>query len=110
MKKLTACIGPLLAVGVVVASLPLSYANDAQSSSTTGTPPTEIYRANQGVSAPTLIYKVEPEYTETALKSRVEGTVVLYGEVGSDGRVRNFRVIQGLGYGLDDSAIETVSK
>ena len=82
----------------------------AQSSSTTGTPPTEVYRVNQGASALTLIYKVEPEYTETARKARAEGTVVLYGAVGSDGRVRNFRVIRGLGYGLDYSAIEAVSK
>ena len=36
------------------------------------------YRIGGGVSAPTVLYKVEPEYSEEARKAKFQGTVVLY--------------------------------
>lgn len=60
--------------------------------------------------APVLIYKVEPEFSEEARKARLQGVVTLYGEVDTNGLLRNIRVTQGLGLGLDDKAIEAVKQ
>ncbi len=63
-----------------------------------------------GVTAPQLVYSPEPEYTEAARKSKYQGTVVLHAIVDADGRVRNVRVAQGLGLGLDEKAMEAVKQ
>ncbi len=69
-----------------------------------------VYRVGGGVSAPTLIRKVEPQYTEEARAARREGTVVLYVEIGPDGAATNIRVQRSLGLGLDERAIEAVKQ
>ena len=66
------------------------------------------FRAGGGVTAPQLVYRVEPEYTEEARKAKYQGTVVLYAVVDSDGQVRNIRVVRSLGLGLDEKALEAV--
>ena len=53
-----------------------------------------VFRIGGDVSAPRLTYKVEPEYSEEALKAKHEGTVVLAIQVGEDGRAHNIRVIR----------------
>ena len=58
-----------------------------------------VFRIGGDVSAPRLTYKVEPEYSEEALKAKHEGTVVLAIQVGEDGRAHNIRVIRSLGLG-----------
>lgn len=67
-------------------------------------------RLGQKISAPQLIYKVEPEFSEAARKAKYQGVVVLAIEVGPDGRPRNLRVLETLGLGLDEKAIEAVSQ
>ena len=67
-----------------------------------------VFRAGGGVSAPQLIYRVEPEYTEEARKAKYQGTVVLYCVVDVRGMVRNIRVTRSLGLGLDEKALEAV--
>jgi protein TonB len=66
-------------------------------------------RRGRGVTPPQLVYKVEPEFSEEARKSKHQGMVVLTIEVDASGNVRNVRVRQGLGLGLDEKAIEAVS-
>jgi TonB family protein len=68
------------------------------------------FRVGGGVTAPTLLQKVEPEYSEEARKAKHSGTVVLYIEVTVDGRADNIRVQRSLGLGLDEKAIEAVKK
>jgi TonB family protein len=58
--------------------------------------------------APRLIHKVEPEYSEEAREAGLEGTVVLGIEVGADGQAHDIRVLRTLGKGLDEKAVETV--
>ena len=58
--------------------------------------------------APVVTRKVEPEYSQRARDAGIEGTVVLYVEIGVDGRAHRIRVIKGLGFGLDRKAIEAV--
>jgi TonB family protein len=68
------------------------------------------YRVGGGVSAPAVLYKVEPEYTEEARAAKYQGTVLLYIEVGPDGMAHNIQVQRGLGLGLDQKAIDAISQ
>jgi TonB family protein len=63
-----------------------------------------------GVSAPVLLFKVEPEYSEEARKAKFQGTVLLAIEVDRSGRAQNVRVARSLGLGLDEKAIEAVRR
>jgi TonB family protein len=51
---------------------------------------------------------VRPDYTEEARRRGIEGDVVLEIVVRSDGTVGNVKVMQGLGGGLDQRAIDAV--
>jgi periplasmic protein TonB len=64
----------------------------------------------RGVTPPQLLYKVEPEFSEEARKAKHQGVVVLTIEVDPSGHVRNIRVRQSLGLGLDEKAIDAVSR
>lgn len=69
-----------------------------------------VFRVGGGVTAPSLLYKVEPEYSEEARKAKYQGTVVLYVEVDPAGKAKNLRVVRSLGLGLDEKAMEAVNK
>ena len=69
-----------------------------------------VYRVGEGVKAPALIAKVEPEYSEEARTAKYQGTVVLYVEIGTDGLAHNIHVIKGLGLGLDERALEAIDR
>ncbi len=68
------------------------------------------FRVGGGVSAPVLLSKVEPEYSEEARKAKYQGTVLLYVEVDPSGHATNIRVVRSLGLGLDEKAVEAVKK
>jgi TonB family protein len=59
---------------------------------------------------PALISKVEPELTPQAQKAGIDGTVSVYAEIGTDGRVYRARVVKGLGYGLDAKTMEAIAQ
>ncbi len=69
-----------------------------------------VFHIGGGVSAPQLLYKVEPEYSEEARKAKFQGTVVLTAIVDIDGKAKNIKVIRPLGLGLDEKAIEAIVK
>jgi TonB family protein len=69
-----------------------------------------VNRVGNGVSSPTLISKVEPTYTQEARAAKINGTVILYIEVDTEGVPRNIRVLRKLDPGLDQNAIDTVYK
>ncbi|HYW44436.1 MAG TPA: energy transducer TonB [Bryobacteraceae bacterium] len=58
--------------------------------------------------APVVLFKLEPEYTEDARRARIQGTVILRIEVDTNGRPRNISVRQSLGLGLDEQAMDAV--
>ena len=66
------------------------------------------YRVGGGVTAPRAIYSPEPEFSEEARKTKYQGTVVLGLIVGPDGKPRDIRIVQSLGMGLDEKAIEAL--
>ena len=74
-----------------------------------GGPGDGVYGVGGGVKAPTVIFQPLPLYTEDARKARVEGLVLLQAIIRKDGSVDSFKVIRGLGYGLDESAINTIA-
>jgi TonB family protein len=67
--------------------------------------------AGRGVfTAPVLLVKTEPAYSEEARKGKVQGTVILLIEIDSNGRPRDIRVRRPLGFGLEERAVEAVSR
>jgi len=61
-----------------------------------------------GVSAPQLVYKPEAEYSEEARKAKAMGDVLVELIVDEKGNVTRARVVQGMGMGLDEKALEAV--
>jgi TonB family protein len=57
-----------------------------------------------------LLSKPTPSYTLEARQRKIEGDVELEVEFTATGQVRVIRVVQGLGYGLDESAVKAAEK
>jgi periplasmic protein TonB len=68
------------------------------------------YHIGGEVSAPQLISKIEPEYSEEARKAKYSGSVLLSIVVDANGLPRDIKVVRPLGLGLDQKAIEAVMK
>jgi TonB family protein len=66
------------------------------------------YRPGSGIVAPGLLREVKPDYSEDARRRGIEGDVVLEIVVRSDGGVGSVKVLQGLGAGLDQRAVDAV--
>jgi TonB family protein len=60
------------------------------------------------VSQPSVLFKVDPGYSEEARKAKLSGEVLLSVVVDSEGRPQDIRVVKALGMGLDEEAIIAV--
>jgi TonB family protein len=69
-----------------------------------------VFRAGNGVTAPRVITRADPEYTEDARAAKISGTVMLHVVVGTDGVAHDINVVKGLDAGLDVKAVEAVQK
>jgi TonB family protein len=67
-----------------------------------------VYRPGRGVTPPRPIYSPDPEFSEEARKAKYQGTCTLMIVVDTDGKPTNLRVVNSLGMGLDEKALETV--
>lgn len=67
-------------------------------------------RIGGSVSAPVLIYSVEPEFSEEARKAKVAGNVLVNLYVDQNGLPSHVHVIRGVGMGLDEKAVEAVKQ
>jgi protein TonB len=67
-------------------------------------------RIGGGVSAPVLIYSVEPEFSEEARKAKVAGNVLVNLWVDTNGNPSHVHVIRGVGMGLDENAVKAVQQ
>jgi len=54
--------------------------------------------------APALLHKKDPEYSEAARKAKYQGTVILRVDIDASGLVTNIRTRRALGLGLDEKA------
>jgi periplasmic protein TonB len=61
-----------------------------------------------GAIQPACAYCPYPTYTDEARHGKVQGAVTLMVLVGTDGRAHDVRVVKGIGFGLDERAVETV--
>jgi periplasmic protein TonB len=63
---------------------------------------------SNGVSLPICVICPYPVYTDEARHVKIQGTVTLRVLVGTDGKAADVRVVRGVGYGLDERAVQTV--
>jgi periplasmic protein TonB len=61
-----------------------------------------------GYGVPSCLYCPRADYSDAAMKVKVQGLVELVAVVTVDGRVTDIHVAKGLGFGLDEKAIEAV--
>ena len=61
-----------------------------------------------GLIPPGCAYCPYPTYTDEARHGKVQGSVTLAVLVGADGRAQDIRIVKGIGFGLDERAVETV--
>jgi TonB family protein len=66
------------------------------------------YRPGAGIAAPSIQREVRPDYTDEGRRRAIEGEVVLEIVVRADGSVGSVKLLQGLGAGLDQRAIDAV--
>ena len=65
-------------------------------------------KVGPGMTAPMLLSKVEPSYSEEARAAKYQGTVTLQIVVDTDGTATDIQVVKSLGFGLDEKAVEAV--
>jgi TonB family protein len=94
-----------LVTGVFCLNAQEQPSGDAQNSAG----PAPVFRPGHGVTEPRPIYVPVPEFSEQALTAPYQGTCTLSIVVGEDGKPRNVKVMNPIGMGLDEKAIEAVS-
>jgi len=67
-------------------------------------------RIGGGVSAPVVIFQVDPEFSEEARKAKFMGVVTVNLWVDEKGNPQHVRVLRGVGMGLDEKAMEAVKQ
>lgn len=67
-------------------------------------------RIGGGISAPVLLFSVEPEFSEEARRAKVAGNVLVNLWVTPDGHPTHVHVLRGVGMGLDQKAIAAVQQ
>lgn len=67
-----------------------------------------IYHVGGGVSAPQVIYAQQPEFTDAARQAKVQGVCVVSLIVDAQGNPQRVQIVQHLGMGLDEKAVEAV--
>jgi protein TonB len=63
-----------------------------------------------GVTAPVLVYSVEPEFSDEARRAKYQGVCMVSLVVDERGNPRRIRVTRSLGMGLDEKAVEAVEQ
>jgi TonB family protein len=71
---------------------------------------TEPKYIGNGVSSPILVHMAGPHYSEEAKKANISGDVLMSLTVDRNGDATHVRVVRGIGYGLDEKAIEAVKQ
>ena len=72
-------------------------------------PPVKPVRIGGQVTAPALVYRVDPKYPDFAAQAQIEGLVILEATVDVEGNVESVRVLRSHGL-LDQAAIDAVKQ
>ncbi|MFQ5738149.1 MAG: energy transducer TonB [Acidobacteriota bacterium] len=67
------------------------------------------FRVGGGITNPQVLRQTTPSYTDEAIKSKVQGVVVLEAVIRRNRRADSLKVLRGLGYGLEQSAIQEIA-
>jgi periplasmic protein TonB len=67
-----------------------------------------VYHVGGGVSSPSVVYSVDPEYSDEARRAKFTGIVMVSLIVDAQGLPEHVHVARSLGMGLDERAIEAV--
>ena len=73
-------------------------------------PAPQFFKAGTGITPPKVASMAEPEFSDEARRIRYSGVVVMTTVVNKAGAAQDIRIQQPLGFGLDEKAVETVSK
>ena len=68
------------------------------------------FRPGSGIEAPRLLHEVKADYTDEARRRGIQGEVVMEIVVRRDGTVSDARILQRLGAGLDERAVQAVGQ
>jgi TonB family protein len=71
---------------------------------------TGAYRVGGEVTKPSVILKVDPQYSEEARAAKLSASVLVQLVVGADGNPTNMKIVKRAGFGLDDCAVSTIAK
>ena len=69
-----------------------------------------VYKVGGAVSAPVILFRVEPDYTPAAHAAHFNGPVSVTVLVNSDGTVSDIRIQNSPGYGLEEKIIEALHR
>jgi TonB family protein len=67
-----------------------------------------VMRPGGGVSAPQVIYSVDPEFSDEARRAKYQGICMVEVTVDAQGNPQRVHVVRPLGMGLDEKAVEAV--
>ncbi|HVJ07653.1 MAG TPA: energy transducer TonB [Acidisarcina sp.] len=67
-----------------------------------------VYHVGGGVSAPSLIYSVDPEFSDEARRAKYQGICIVSMIVDAQGNPQHIRISRPLGMGLDQKALDAV--
>ena len=59
---------------------------------------------------PICVYCPQPSFSREAVDAKIQGSIFIEAVISRDGRPLQVRVLHGLGFGLDENAIEIVRK
>ncbi|MFY1828362.1 TonB-dependent siderophore myxochelin receptor MxcH [Myxococcus fulvus] len=100
----------LLSVGEARAQEASEPPGPAVAAPASPTPSEEPRAPSSGVVPPVLVSKPEAVYPPEALAAKVEGAVKLLLTLDEEGRVTRAQVVEGLGHGLDEAAVDALAK
>ena len=67
-----------------------------------------VFSVGNGTLPPTVISKVDPQYSPEALTAKYSSSVMLSVVISTEGKAEDVKVVKSLGMGLDEKAIEAV--
>ena len=72
--------------------------------------PPRVYRIGDGVTAPAVLQKQEPQYSDEGRMAKLEGTPIVSLVVNENGQAQDIRITRAVGLGLDEKAVQAISQ
>ena len=69
-----------------------------------------VFRVSKSMDVPRILHQIDPEFSESARAQKFSGTTVVSLELDKSGGVRDVQIVQPIGYGLDDQAVQAVEQ